>query len=57
MTYFYYNIHYYTDPCEIGPPVFWEAEIFLKYVVRMQEMLFQRPKFKKIPSGHAPRSP
>ena len=31
MTYFYYNIHYYnihfilevyTDPCEIGPPVF-----------------------------------
>jgi hypothetical protein len=21
MTYFYYNIHYYTDPCKIGSPV------------------------------------
>jgi hypothetical protein len=27
MTYFYYNIYYYTDPCEIGPPVIQPVKI------------------------------
>jgi hypothetical protein len=31
--------------------LFWEAEIFLKCVLRMQEMLFQRPKY--YPGGRA----
>jgi hypothetical protein len=30
---------------------FWEAEIFFLCVLRMQEMLFQRPIFKKFPGG------
>ena len=28
MTYFYYNIHYYTDPCKIGSPVFEKLRFF-----------------------------
>jgi hypothetical protein len=43
------------DPCEIDPPVFWEAEIFFKCVLRIKEMLFQI-QILKITWGHAPRS-
>ena len=49
MTYFYYNIHYYTihlyyikvytDPCEIGPPV--------KYLAQMQQGVHSNPAIKK----------
>jgi hypothetical protein len=31
MTYFYYNIHYYTDPCEIGPPVIYRIRFECKF--------------------------
>jgi hypothetical protein len=37
--------------------LFREAEIFLKCVLRMQEMLFQRPKFQKFPAGGMPPDP
>jgi hypothetical protein len=39
--------------------LFWEPKIFFKYDLRMQEMLFQRHKFKKFPwgGGACPQNP
>jgi hypothetical protein len=34
MTYFYNNMHYYTDPCEIGPSVLKTIKVLMvKFVI------------------------
>jgi hypothetical protein len=35
MTYFYYNIHYYSDLCKIGPPVIYFVLIYFGTVQLM----------------------